>query len=149
MKTGRNLALLPGGFEEAALYRHNQYDVYIKSRKGFIKYALQNGYQISPVFSFGEEATYFSIEAFPKLRLALARLQIPGIVFWSKLGIFPNPDIDIVTVVGDPLQFPTIQHPTHDEIDEFHSRFIEALQSLFEKYKVEYARNPKADLNLF
>ena len=43
MKHGSNLALLPGGFEEVALYKRGEYAVYLKKRKGFIKYALQHG----------------------------------------------------------------------------------------------------------
>ena len=32
--------MLPGGFEEASLTDKSKEQVYIKSRKGFIKYAL-------------------------------------------------------------------------------------------------------------
>ena len=34
MKKGVNLALLPGGFEEASLYKRNAFRVYIKNRTG-------------------------------------------------------------------------------------------------------------------
>ncbi len=55
MKHGKNLALLPGGFEEATLYGKHKYRIYIKDRAGFIKYSLQYGYTLHPCFSFGEE----------------------------------------------------------------------------------------------
>jgi hypothetical protein len=43
---GHNIALLPGGFEEATIYAYGQHRVYIKDRKGFIKMALKYGYTV-------------------------------------------------------------------------------------------------------
>jgi 2-acylglycerol O-acyltransferase 2 len=40
MKTGKNIILLPGGFEEATITSPKELRVYIKNRKGFIKYAI-------------------------------------------------------------------------------------------------------------
>lgn len=40
MKAGNNIALLPGGFEEATCYENGKNLIFIKNRKGFIKYAL-------------------------------------------------------------------------------------------------------------
>eukprot|EP00644_Phytophthora_capsici_P003756 jgi/Phyca11/15670/fgenesh1_pg.PHYCAscaffold_15_\ len=60
MNTGQNLCLLPGGFEEATLYQRGKHRVYIKKRFGFIKLALQHGYDIYPAYTFGEEYTYHS-----------------------------------------------------------------------------------------
>ena len=41
LKAKTNIAMLPGGFDEATLYEYKKHSVYIKKRKGFIKYALQ------------------------------------------------------------------------------------------------------------
>mmetsp|Transcript_67139 Transcript_67139/g.212528 ORF Transcript_67139/g.212528 Transcript_67139/m.212528 type:complete len:201 (+) Transcript_67139:1643-2245(+) len=41
MREGANLAILPGGFDEAALFKRGEHRVFIKERKGFVKYALQ------------------------------------------------------------------------------------------------------------
>lgn len=40
MKKGDNLAILPGGFEEATLTSTKECRIFIKDRKGFIKYGL-------------------------------------------------------------------------------------------------------------
>lgn len=40
MKEGNTIALLPGGFEEATLTSNTKERVFIKKRKGFIKYSL-------------------------------------------------------------------------------------------------------------
>ena len=54
MKKGKNVALVPGGFEEATLACKHENRLYIKKRKGFIKYALKHGTTLYPVFTFGE-----------------------------------------------------------------------------------------------
>lgn len=41
--------MVPGGYEEATLTTPKELRVYIKERKGFIKYALKYGYTIRPV----------------------------------------------------------------------------------------------------
>lgn len=35
-----------GGFQEATLYTRGHHKIFLKSRKGFIKYALQFGYKV-------------------------------------------------------------------------------------------------------
>lgn len=54
LREGTPTAVLPGGFEEATITSNNENRVYIKKRKGFIKYALKYGTTIYPVFTFGE-----------------------------------------------------------------------------------------------
>lgn len=54
LKEGKNFALVPGGFEEATMTTTKENRVFIKQRKGFIKYALEYGCTIHPVFTFGE-----------------------------------------------------------------------------------------------
>lgn len=51
---GENFGLIPGGFEEATLNTTKENRLYLKKRKGFMKYALKYGYKIYPSFVFGE-----------------------------------------------------------------------------------------------
>ena len=37
MSQDKNVAILPGGFEEATLYKRGKYRLYLNKRKGFIK----------------------------------------------------------------------------------------------------------------
>lgn len=46
MKKEQNIGFLPGGFEDATLYRRGKHRVFIKNRFGFIKLALQFGYKV-------------------------------------------------------------------------------------------------------
>lgn len=92
MEKHRNVALLPGGFEEASLTTSKENRIFIKERKGFIKYAMRYGYKIRPVFIFGENKIYHTMDRFTGLRLFLNKLKMIGVVFWSKYGIFPDMD---------------------------------------------------------
>lgn len=58
MKKGNNIELLPGGFEEATLSTSKENRIFIKERKGFIKYAMRYGYKVYPSFVFGENKMY-------------------------------------------------------------------------------------------
>lgn len=141
MEKGRNVALLPGGFEEASLYKRNRHKVFLKERKGFIKYALQYGYSVIPVYCFGEEKTYWEKNiASTSWRLWLNRFKIPASLFVGKFLLFlPDNDIDINVVIGKAVAFPQIDNPTKDDVDKYHGEFVNALSGLFDKYKGKYA----------
>ncbi len=55
---------MPGGYEEATITSNKEYRVYIKNRKGFIKYAIKYGYKIYPIFVFGENNAYKTFDIF-------------------------------------------------------------------------------------
>ncbi|RLN56652.1 hypothetical protein BBP00_00007884 [Phytophthora kernoviae] len=124
MRRNQNLSLLPGGFEEATLFQRGKYRVYLKKRFGFIKIALQHGYDVHPVYTFGEEYTF---HAFPYLLC----------------------DVDLITVVGKPLRLPQIKHPTKEDVQKYQKQYVEALQDLFDCYKRVYAVEPNATLEIY
>lgn len=49
MQRGKNIALLPGGFEDASVMVNGRERIFLRSRKGFIKFALRYGYRVHPV----------------------------------------------------------------------------------------------------
>ncbi|KAF4035556.1 Diacylglycerol acyltransferase domain-containing protein [Phytophthora infestans] len=151
MRTGQNLCLLPGGFEEATLYQRGKHRVYIQKRFGFIKLALQHGYDIYPAYTFGEEYTYHAFPYLQWLRLQLNRFRIPGVIFFGIPFCFfmPRSDVDLITVIGKPLRLPHIDNPSRDEVKENHDKYVEALRDLFDRYKCVYAADPDAELEIF
>lgn len=149
MKSGRNIALIPGGFEEATLQERGIERVVIKNRKGFIKYALQYGYTVHPVYSFGECDSYVTMPHFQKLRLALNRYKIPTVFFWGAtfMPLFPRTDIEVYTVIGEGIKFPKTANEkiTTALVDEWHGKYVAGLVAVFEKHKAEVG---KSHLNL-
>jgi len=81
------------GYEEASLTSRKDYCLYV--RKGFIKYGLKYGYNLYPSFIFNENKLYNYLEGFGKLKLLLNKLKIPGIIPYSKFGIFPYRDVEV------------------------------------------------------
>ena len=139
MSVGANIALIPGGFEEATLYHHGKHQLYLKHRQGFIKYALQYGYKIQICYVFGEELCYWTVEVMPSLMLWLNKFKLPGVFFWGSYFFLPNPDIDMTVVMSIPMELPHIKNPTHEDVDKYHALYIEKVTALFNKFKGKYA----------
>ncbi|KAL4171523.1 hypothetical protein KRP22_009617 [Phytophthora ramorum] len=151
MRKDQNVSIIPGGFEEATLYQRGKHRLYLKKRFGFIKIALQHGYNVHPVYTFGEEYTYHAFPYLQSLRLQLNRFQIPGTLFFGDATCFylPRNDVDLITVVGKPLRFPWIEHPTKEDVQKYQAQYVQALKDLFDSYKGVYAVNPNATLEIY
>ncbi|TMW65645.1 hypothetical protein Poli38472_008287 [Pythium oligandrum] len=151
MKEDRNLCFIPGGFEEATIYQHGKHRSYIKRRFGFIKLALEYGYKIHPVYTFGEELAYNTFTPLLKFRLWLNTWKIPGAVFSGRLWCpyLPRNDCEITTVVGKAVQMPKIENPTKEDVVKYQAIYVKALVDLFELNKVKYGADPTAQLEFF
>ncbi|CAM9481934.1 unnamed protein product [Chrysoparadoxa australica] len=122
-KEGRLFGYYPGGFEEATISKQGTDRVYIMNRKGWVKYALQYGYKVVPIYTFGEDSLYYNCQLFLKARLMLNKFSFPGVM---PFGAFWNPLVPrrgrINTVFGKQLQFPQIDQPTTAQVDEWHGK---------------------------
>ena len=150
MRQRKTIAILPGGFEEASINCPTFDRVYLKHRRGWIKYALEHGYTLTPSFTFGERETYSSVQALLPLRLWLGRtfglpgtLLAMGLIFpcgrlWCP--VLPN-DRRLHIVVGPPVKPPTSKAQptvTEEQVNEFHARYVAALIALYDRHKVTY-----------
>merc|ERR1719191_1725832 len=98
----------------------------MKNRKGIIKYALQHGYAVTPIWTFGETDTFHTFTHFLKQRLALNKFGIPAVAFFGFWGfpLLPMPNVDLLTFVGPPLQLPKIPDPTAADLDDWHKKYL-------------------------
>jgi 2-acylglycerol O-acyltransferase 2 len=128
MKEGRTIVLMPGGFEEAALTSRGADEaIYINKRRGFIKYAMKYGYKIYPVYVFGENNLYHTIEAFQSIRLKIASLNIPGVLFWGqRFAPWLPLRESLKIVVGQGIS------PQADELEASHKQYIQAISRLYQ-----------------
>lgn len=146
---GENVGLIPGGFQEASLYVRGRHRVVLKRKTGFIKYALQFGYQVVPVYVFGEEKTLWKVDLLPKrVALWLNKFNIPATVFFGKYGLLPDDDIDLRVVVGEPLQLPTIASPSAEDVSKHHALYVQALKDLFDRHKEANGVAPDVELEI-
>ena len=136
MREGKSLALIPGGFEEATITCDGADRVFLKDRRGFVKYALTYGYSLTPVYCFGENKTYSNIQGAWRLRFWLNSLGFPAIVPFGKwwCPLLPKSG-RMHVVVGKALVLPTIESPTKDQVAEHHGRYIAALTDLYDRNK--------------
>ena len=138
---------MPGGFEESTLTNSSKDRIFIKSRKGFIMFALKHGYKVHPAYNFGENKAYYTLNILEGLRLKLNKLKMPGVFALGKYFLLPRDDIEIHCVIGKGIQLPKINNPTKKEIDEYHSLYINELKKLYNKYKVKF--NSSKELEIF
>jgi len=160
---GVSLSVIPGGlaemlqadatprhlleFEQEACINSNPNDdggekktyvLYLKSRKGFVKLAIQFGLDLVPIFTFGEIETYRQIRWGLKWRLRLSRfLTIPITWIWGQYFLLPFKK-ELNLVVGAPLAVEREENPSVERVEQVHKQYIEALCKMFEENKAKY-----------
>mmetsp|Transcript_32213 Transcript_32213/g.90649 ORF Transcript_32213/g.90649 Transcript_32213/m.90649 type:complete len:250 (+) Transcript_32213:403-1152(+) len=150
MAKGTNIALTLGGFEEATVCETGKDRVVVKSRKGIIKYCLKYGYRIHPVYSFGEDETYYYAGGLTDFRLWLNTFKIPTVAFYGNPYCFllPRREARVLTYVGDAIECPKLENASNEDVDKWHKLYVEGLVALFNAKKAEAGR-PDAVLELF
>ena len=130
LRRGNHVALLVGGVPEVCLGTYDHKDVlYLRKRKGFLKMAMENGSGVVPVYCFGENRlfkhTNSMILNFWRLVNRFAPVGAPFPVCGPFNLMLPFRG-DLRFAFGDPLF-----HREGETLDDFHSRYIDAIESLF------------------
>uniref|UniRef100_A0A7S2WNH2 Acyltransferase n=1 Tax=Rhizochromulina marina TaxID=1034831 RepID=A0A7S2WNH2_9STRA len=157
MRGRKDLALIPGGVEEVVLASPRKERVFIKNRKGFIKYCIQFGYDVRAVYHFGETQLYDVM--FPwdepwavKWRLWLARtFQLAtglgvGCRYWP---LAPKPNIRCISVEGPRIELPCVPEPPRDLVEKYHAVYVESLQKLYAKHRHRHASYASKELEIW
>jgi 2-acylglycerol O-acyltransferase 2 len=75
--------------------------IFIKHRKGFLKYALKHNYTIYPTLTYNEHKAFKTLDMWKKARLWLNKLKIPGVIFGGGfLWLYLPLNVDLITIVG-------------------------------------------------
>jgi len=134
LKRRESWAIIPGGFEEATIHSSDTHRVYLKDRKGFLKYALQHGYSITPMYAFGENKTFSNLQGFWKPRLWLNSLGLPAIVPWGAWWCAPlMRSVPLLICVGTPFKMTKIKEPTKEQLAQHHAAYIQHFTEFFNR----------------
>ncbi|KAL3909529.1 MAG: hypothetical protein SGARI_002559 [Bacillariaceae sp.] len=121
---GRSLIVRPGGLAEQLRTTWGREIVYLKSRKGFLKLAMQHN--SVPVVPF------FAIREWIQKKCGVALPLAVG--YWGSQCPLP---VATTVVFGAPLKLDckNAEAPTQAEIDAAHKKFCDSLRALFDSHK--------------
>ncbi|CAL4078707.1 unnamed protein product [Meganyctiphanes norvegica] len=157
--SGHAVLLVPGGAKESTNAKPGTAILYLKKRIGFIKIALRHGASLVPIYSFGENEIYNSVDN-PEgslLRKFQDKLeQLVGLspvifqgrgIFQYSFGLMPFRK-PMYTVVGAPIDVQQVTEPTTEQIMNLHSKYVDALTELYNKHRHTYSPYPNVDLKI-
>lgn len=149
---GASVMIVIGGARESLETAPGSYNLILDNRKGFVKVALQKGASLVPVFSFGETDLFgvFASSRFRRWQLWLQKQMGFGIpfffgraltggvlhrVFGLSRGVMPL-RMPVQSIVGTPIHVDApVPHPTQEQIDELHQRYVDELRKIYEEFK--------------
>ncbi|KAL7579446.1 hypothetical protein ACA910_014108 [Epithemia clementina (nom. ined.)] len=140
LECGRSIFVCTGGEEESMLTWVGRDIVVLKKRKGFVRLALSHGASLVPVFAVGLNDIFPTYTFLLKQRQWLQKnfgIALP--LFHGRYWVTPLPYAKPITVlIGEPIAtpLPKIQGERPDEqlVEEYHQKYIAALQALHAKH---------------
>ena len=137
---GRSILVVPGGEAEQIRTTRGKEIVFLSSRKGFVKLALQKQVPIVPCYVFGASDYFYTSHALFAPREWLRKrfgVCIPlSIGLWGSF-VCPLP-VKTTIVFGKPITNLKVKEsgsPTKEELDSAHQAFCDALVELFDQHK--------------
>ena len=112
----------------------------VRPPRCFVKYALQHGFSLIPVYTFGESDTYWNAPGFWKFRWGILNdRKLPAIVPFGRwwFPLLPRP-VELNTIGGEALKLPKIEKPTKEDVDKWHEAYVQHLKKHFNTYKKEF-----------
>jgi len=144
LDAGTSVGVVVGGAAESLDARPSVNELTLNRRLGFVRLALEHGAELIPVFTFGETDTFRQAVGNPRgslvRRLQDAATHVLGFTVplvhgrGAGLGVVPFRR-RLLTVIGAPLSVGFNPNPTLEEIQAAHAKYLEALTSLYNRYR--------------
>jgi 2-acylglycerol O-acyltransferase 2 len=154
---GRAITIVVGGAAESLDAQPYSMRLILKKRKGFIKMALRTGADLVPVLAFGENDLYDQVTStshpgIHKAQLLIKKLLGFTIPLFHARGVF-NYDVGLMPyrrplniVVGRPIMVTQSLLPQQEEIDRLHEQYVQELESIWNSWKDNFAKDRKGEL---
>jgi len=142
LQSGQSIYFQPGGFQDMFLCEQNilHKKETISIPFGWIKYALQYGKKVIPIYNFDENR----LSSTTILPFATLRKKIYKLMNLHLFYPFSSPPTylynlicknGITSAIGKPIIFPIIHDPSNRDIARWHRRYCKQLLYLVDKYK--------------
>eukprot|EP00927_Polykrikos_kofoidii_P037313 TRINITY_DN31440_c0_g1_i1.p1 TRINITY_DN31440_c0_g1~~TRINITY_DN31440_c0_g1_i1.p1 ORF type:complete len:400 (+),score=46.04 TRINITY_DN31440_c0_g1_i1:72-1202(+) len=142
LASGRSLGLMPGGIAEIFELRPDREVAYLHSRKGFVRLALTTGACLVPCYSLGTSELYQCFTG-RWLQNLSKKLRASVTLFWGRFFLPIPYRRPVCCLVGDPIELPTIEDPSQDEVDNWHKVFCDRMVGLFETHRHAFGWSQK------
>lgn len=144
IKNGGSALIFPGGAQEALLIPcNNEVPIVLKTRKGFVRIAMQHKVPLIPSYTFGEHDLYKIVQTSGILKTlqekfkAIAGFSIP-LFFGAPFTLLPR-RTPVKVVLGAPLRTDDYEGELTEElVAKKHEEYKEALKELFEKHRGDF-----------
>lgn len=136
-----SVVVIPGGVQECLYMEHESEVVFLRSRTGFVRLALQHGAPLVPVYAFGQTATYGWYRPGPPwipasvVQLISRGIGFAPLILWGAYGTAVPKHAPITVVIGKPIPVPKVESPSPELVREYLDKFITELYELFEAHK--------------
>jgi len=130
-------AVVVGGLAEMYMQDESRERILLKSRKGFIRVALETGSPLVPSYYFGN-TKLMSVVASPFIQRWSRRLRFAFMLAYGRWFLPVPYRVPVMLAMGKPIPVERRETPTEAEIDELHAKFVVELKRLFDENKGHY-----------
>ena len=140
LDAGTSIVVCPGGAQEVIyMEKDEEIILYIKSRFGLVKLALETGTPIVPSFCFGQRKTYsFWVPQHAGLQKVCRKFGFVPVMFFGYFGLpLPPPKpAELALVTGHPIAVPQVSDPSPELLQQYQRLLIAEMERIFEDNKV-------------
>jgi hypothetical protein len=139
LKQDYSVTICPGGVQEVRyLGNKNECVMYLKSRVGVVKLALEQGVPMIPVVTFGLQNTYdFWVPEHPIMGTIGSYLGFYPMIFFGVFGIpfGQAKPCHLNIIIGTPIKVPRLQNPSTSDIEKYQKLLLSAIEELYNSNK--------------
>ncbi len=145
MNTRQNVALVPGGVKEMMICQPFATDINVSIKhKGFIRIALQQGYDLVPVLMLHENDFYNNpLKDFQEWTYKLTKVPA-GLPYYTNRWYLPMSNrLPLRVVIGKIIKVKKTEEPSDEIIESTHRLFYSEVVRCWNKHKEELGFNDR------